>query len=291
MVRQRSVFDIVGPVMIGPSSSHTAGACRLGGLAREIFGEQPSHVKISLHGSFASTGPGHGTDLALVAGLLGMRPDDVRIPDALALAAQAGVDVEFAEVELGDVHPNTAQLEFTGPIGNTMLVCGSSLGGGDVVVTQIDGFEVEATGELPLLLVAHLDRPGEIAAVTSLLAESRANIASMQVSRERRGAGALMLIETDTEIDRVTAQRIEVQPGVTSVRRIAAIYGVAAGWGTGPCFCIAWACAWQSAQYCASWHRVHSFIETAPDFRSLMCRPCAQSAGCALGWHRRHLSS
>jgi len=209
--------------MIGPSSSHTAGACRLGALAREIFGEQPTSVRILLHGSFASTGPGHGTDLALVAGLLGMRPDDARIPRALDLARQAGIAVEFAEVDLGDAHPNTAQFEMVPAEGAPMLVRGSSLGGGDVVVTEIDTFDVEVTGELPLLLVSHVDRPGEIAAVTRLLADNDVNIASMQVSRERRGAGALMLIETDAEVDLATVREVESQPGVISVRRIAAI--------------------------------------------------------------------
>jgi L-serine dehydratase len=223
MARQRSVFDIVGPVMIGPSSSHTAGACRLGELARAIFAETPSHARIVLHGSFASTGPGHGTHLALVAGLLGMHPDDPRLPNALELAAERGLVVEFAEEDLGDTHPNTAQFELTGADGQTMCVRGCSLGGGDVVVNQIDHFEVEITGDLPVLVVGHVDRPGEIAAVTSLLAESGVNIASMQVSRERRGANALMLIETDAEVDRVTASRIAKQPGVESVRRISAV--------------------------------------------------------------------
>jgi L-serine dehydratase len=209
--------------MIGPSSSHTAGACRLGGLAREIFGEQPTHALVSLHGSFAFTGHGHGTDLALVAGLLGMRPDDDRIPHAIDLAAASGMAVEFAEVDLGDTHPNTAQFDLTGPAGHAMMLRGSSLGGGDVVVTEIDGFEVEATGELPLLLVAHVDRPGEIAAVTRVLADHRVNVASMQVSRERRGAGALMLIETDADVDAGVARQIASEPGVSSVRRIAAI--------------------------------------------------------------------
>jgi L-serine dehydratase len=209
--------------MIGPSSSHTAGACRLGELARAIFAETPMHARILLHGSFASTGPGHGTDLALVAGLLGMHPDDARLPRALDLAREAGLTVEFDEVDLGDAHPNTAQFEMTGPDGRTMTVRGSSLGGGDVVVVQIDHFAVEITGDLPVLVVGHVDRPGEIAAVTSLLAEGDVNIASMQVSREQRGANALMLIETDAEIDRVTAERIAKQPGVTSVRRVSAV--------------------------------------------------------------------
>jgi L-serine dehydratase len=223
MARQRSVFDIVGPVMIGPSSSHTAGACRLGELARAIFGEEPSSARILLHGSFASTGPGHGTDIALIAGLLGMHPDDPRIPSALILAEQTGMAVSFSEADLGDEHPNTAVFELEAADGRTMTVRGSSLGGGDVVVTDIDRFEVEVTGELPLLVVGHVDRPGEIAAVTSILAESNVNVASMQVSRERRGAGALMLIATDAEVDRVTAERIAKQPGVTSVRRVSAV--------------------------------------------------------------------
>ncbi|MDR3686438.1 MAG: L-serine ammonia-lyase, iron-sulfur-dependent subunit beta [Coriobacteriia bacterium] len=223
MARQRSVFDIVGPVMIGPSSSHTAGACRLGELARAIFAETPTHARILLHGSFASTGPGHGTDIALVAGLLGMHPDDERLPNALELARNSGLTVEFAEADLGDSHPNTAQFELCDAEGHTMCVRGSSLGGGDVVVNQIDHFEVEITGDLPVLVVGHVDRPGEIAAVTSLLAESDVNIASMQVSREQRGANALMLIETDAVVDRVTAERIAKQPGVTSVRRVSAV--------------------------------------------------------------------
>jgi L-serine dehydratase len=209
--------------MIGPSSSHTAGACRLGELARAIFAEKPSHVRILLHGSFASTGPGHGTDIALVAGLLGMHPDDARLPDALGLAAAAGIGVDFDQVDLGDAHPNTAEFQLTGPSGHMTCVRGSSLGGGDVIVTEIDAFEVEITGDLPLLVVGHVDRPGVIAAVTSLLAESGANIATMQVSRERRGAGALMLIATDTEIDSATAARVAETPGVTSVRRVSAV--------------------------------------------------------------------
>ncbi len=209
--------------MIGPSSSHTAGAVRLGALARSIFGETPASARILLHGSFASTGRGHGTDLALVAGLLGMRPDDARIPRAFDEARDAGLDFSYEQADLGEVHPNTAVFELTGHDGRTMCVRGSSLGGGDVLVTEIDGFEVEATGELPVLVVEHLDRPGEIAAVTSLLAESGVNIAEMRVARERRGARALMLIETDVEVDRITAERIDRQPGVTGVRRVAAV--------------------------------------------------------------------
>lgn len=209
--------------MIGPSSSHTAGAVRLGALARAVFGGQPAAARIALHGSFASTGRGHGTDLALAAGLLGLAPDDERIPHAFDLAREAGLDLSFAEKDLGATHPNTAEFELHAPDGREMLVRGSSLGGGDVVVTRIDGFDVEATGEFPLLVVEHQDRPGEIAGVTSVLADSGVNIAQMRVSRERRGARALMLIETDVPADEALATRIAGLPGITAVRRVAAV--------------------------------------------------------------------
>ncbi len=222
-MRQRSIFDIVGPVMIGPSSSHTAGAVRLGNLARAIFGEQPRRARILLHGSFASTGVGHGTDLAIVAGLLGFAPDDPRIKEATSLAHQAGMEVEFGLAELGDVHPNTAVLELEGESGRSARIVGSSLGGGDVAVTEIDGFDVEATGEFPTLVVEHEDRPGEIAAVSSILAEAGVNIAAMRVSREVRGGTALMLIETDVAVDAETAGRIAQVDAVHSVRSVPAV--------------------------------------------------------------------
>ncbi len=209
--------------MIGPSSSHTAGACRLGELARAIFGATPTRAHILLHGSFASTGHGHGTELALVAGLLGMHPDDARIPSAFGLAERTGLSFDFAEHDLGDAHPNSAVFLLADEDGREMTVQGSSLGGGDVVVTRIDGFDVEISGDLPVLVVGHFDRPGEIAAVTGVLAETHVNIASMQVSRERKGANALMLIATDAPVDRVTLQRVAAQTGVTSVRLIDAV--------------------------------------------------------------------
>ncbi len=206
--------------MIGPSSSHTAGAARLGALARAVVGATPREARIILHGSFARTGRGHGTDLALVAGLLGMAPDDERIPDALRLADEAGLALTFEEADLGEVHPNTARLELVDADGRTFVVQGSSLGGGDVVVTLVDDFPVEVTGELPALLVVHHDQPGVVAAVTARLAASVINIASMQVSRERRGARALMLIETDEPVPADVAAGIATLDGVTEVRVI-----------------------------------------------------------------------
>jgi L-serine dehydratase len=223
MVRQRSVFDIVGPVMVGPSSSHTAGAVRLGALTRGIAGGDVRSARITLHGSFAATGRGHGTDVALVAGLLGYAPDDERIPDAFAHAAHAGMRVTFADADLGDVHPNTARIEVETGVAATVLVQGSSVGAGDVEITLIDDFPVHLTGELPAIGVVHHDQPGVVAAVSARLAASVINIASMQVFRERRGARALMVIETDEPVDDEVAAGIAALPGITTVRAIPAV--------------------------------------------------------------------
>lgn len=219
MSTQRSLFDILGPVMIGPSSSHTAGAARLGLLARAIFGREPTEARIELHGSFASTGPGHGTDLALVAGLLGIAPDDPAMADALDAAKRAGLNVSFSEADLGEVHPNSVR--FTLSDGNeTLVIQGASIGGADVVVTRIGEFDVHADGRLPLLIVAHMDSPGEIAAVSGEIARDGANIAGMRVSRTRRGSSALMLIETDTPVSDAALEAIAGFKLITAVRRV-----------------------------------------------------------------------
>ena len=223
MARQRSIFDIVGPVMVGPSSSHTAGAVRLGALARAIAGGTPRSAAVTLHGSFASTGPGHGTDLAIIAGLLGFSPDDRRIPEARGLASAMGLEVRFAEADLGDVHPNTAELTIETTDGDRVIVRGSSVGAGDVEITLIDDFPVRLTGELPALGVIHHDQPGVVAAVSARLAAAGVNIASMQVYRERRGARALMIIETDTLVDAEAVAAISALAGVIGVRTVPAV--------------------------------------------------------------------
>jgi L-serine dehydratase len=217
------VFEVIGPVMIGPSSSHTAGAVRLGRLARSVLGETPQRALVTLHGSFASTGRGHGTDLALIAGLLGYAPDDERIRVADAEAKTAGLSVTFADEDLGEVHPNTARVAMTGADGRTVTVQGSSIGGADVVLTAIDDFDVAITGELPVLVVEHQDRPGVIASVSAVLARHGANIASMEVSRERRGARALMVIETDQPVGTDAIAAVADADAVTSVRAIPAV--------------------------------------------------------------------
>jgi L-serine dehydratase len=223
MAKVRSVFDVIGPVMVGPSSSHTAGAARLGRLARAILGRPPVRARITLHGSFASTGQGHGTDLALVAGLLGMAPDDERIPVAHRFAESAGLTTVFLEEDLGEVHPNTARIELESADGTRVTVEGSSIGGADILITRIDGFVVAISGELPVLIVEHTDRPGVVAAVTSVLAAHDANIASMEVSRERRGARALMVIETDQTPDDEMLGSVATVEAVTQVRTVPAV--------------------------------------------------------------------
>lgn len=223
MANQRSLFDIIGPVMIGPSSSHTAGAVRIGELARAVFGEQPTEAAIELHGSFASTGRGHGTDLALTAGLLGMAPDDPRIRVALQEAEAVGMRVAFADADLGEVHPNTARITLRGADGRALVVQGSSVGGADVVITRIDDFDVAISGELPVLIIEHHDQPGVIAAVSQTLAGHGANVASMEVSREMRGARALMVLETDQPVDDDTVVEIVRTPAVTGVRVVPAV--------------------------------------------------------------------
>jgi L-serine dehydratase len=223
VARVHSVFEVIGPVMIGPSSSHTAGAVRIGRLANAVFGGAPATARITLHGSFASTGRGHGTDLALVAGLLGFAPDDERIRVADAEARAAGIGISFADGDLGEVHPNTVRIERQDAGGRTVTVQGSSIGGADVVLTAIDDFEVAITGELPVLVVEHHDQPGVIASVSAVLADHGVNIASMEVSRERRGARALMVIETDQPVATDAIIAVSHADAVTGVRAVPAV--------------------------------------------------------------------
>ncbi len=198
--RQVSVFDIIGPIMVGPSSSHTAGAVRLGRIARTILGVQPDDALIELHGSFAQTGQGHGTHKAVVAGLLDMPADDDRIPHSFAVAAQMGLTFRFEVVDLGeDVHPNTARLTLSA--GNrTARVTGASVGGGMVKITNIQGYEVDFGGEYDTLLVIAEDRKGTVNAVTGWLLARNINVAYLQVGRRKRGGQALMIVEVDDPI-------------------------------------------------------------------------------------------
>jgi L-serine dehydratase len=195
-----SLFDILGPTMVGPSSSHTAGACRLGLMARAIAGGTPERATIRLHGSFAATGEGHGTHRALVGGLAGLAPDDLRLREAYDEAKAAGIQWEFEDVDLGeDAHPNTAIIEVERG-GEKTTLRGASVGGGRIVVTEVDGFAVELGGGYHTLVIVAHDEPGTIAAVATVLAGHHINLATMRVDRTGRNQDALMTIEADEPI-------------------------------------------------------------------------------------------
>jgi len=215
-----SLLDIIGPVMVGPSSSHTAGACRIGLFARGLVDGQPDSARIELHGSFARTGTGHGTDRAIAGGLLGFYPDDVRLRESLELAQQAGLALTFSNVKLrGEHHPNTTRI--TVKRGEQQaVVTGSSLGAGRILITSIDGFSVEVTGAFPTLVVVARDVPGIVATVTSALAQAGENIATMKVSRRQKGGEAIHLYELDTP---PTPEALEVLRAVPAVRMLRSI--------------------------------------------------------------------
>jgi L-serine dehydratase len=214
------LFDVIGPVMVGPSSSHTAGAIRLGRLARAAAGFAPARAVIQLHGSFAETGRGHGTDRGLVAGLLGWATDDSRLQNVAVHAAAAGLQIEFVRTDLGRVHPNTARFLLDGPAGERCEVQGSSVGGGAVLLTELDGWPVELAGLYDTLLVSHRDRPGALAAITGRLASFGLNIATMRVARRARGGEALSTLELDHAAPDKVRRELEVLSEVLWTRRI-----------------------------------------------------------------------
>jgi len=194
-----SILDIIGPVMVGPSSSHTAGACRLGLLARGLVGGAPDTALLELHGSFARTGEGHGTDKALAAGLLGFRPDDARIRTALEIADGEGLHYTFDKTTLSDnAHPNTVRITVERGSRRAMMT-GSSLGAGRVLVTDIDGYPVEITGNFFTIVIIAEDVKGSVARVTRILADHEVNIATLRLSRKQRGGDAFMVIECDED--------------------------------------------------------------------------------------------
>jgi L-serine dehydratase len=196
-----SLLDIIGPVMVGPSSSHTAGACRLGLLARCLVGGTPESARIELHGSFARTGEGHGTDKAIVGGLMGFRPDDERLRTALEIMEREGLDYRFEKTTLGeesDVHPNTVRISLTRGERHAVMQ-GSSLGAGRVLVTEIDGYPVEVTGNLHTIVLVAEDIKGSVARIASILADNNLNIATLRLTRKERGGDAFMVIEIDEQ--------------------------------------------------------------------------------------------
>ena len=206
--------------MVGPSSSHTAGAVRIGYIARRLLREEPKRIDLKLHGSFAATGNGHGTIKAIVAGLLGMREDDMRIPRALDIAKDKKILVDISAVRLKEAHPNSVLINLETDNGDTLEVEGSSIGGGRVVIREIDGLSVNFSGELPTLIVNHDDQPGHIAEITTILAQLKLNIAKMQVYRSERGGSAVAVIETDNSIPDCVISWLEGLPGINRVTYI-----------------------------------------------------------------------
>jgi len=218
-----SVFDIMGPIMIGPSSSHTAGAERLGKAARNICGSDIKGATFYLHGSFAKTYKGHGTDRALVAGILGMETDDENIKESFAIAEKHGIEIVFKEVDLGDVHPNTVKIELTKSDDTKVTVTGSSIGGGNIMINNIDGDDVEFSGKFPVVIIRHKDKPGMLSKISLIIALYGINIATLKVGRQTKGMIATTVIESDNVIPEEAVHEIQRIDSVSSVRTLGAI--------------------------------------------------------------------
>ena len=195
------VFDILGPIMIGPSSSHTAGAVRIGKYARSVLGKTPVKAVIRFSGSFAKTYKGHGTDKAVIAGILGMDTDDSRIRNSMQIATEEGLDFTFIEEDIDGAHPNTAEITLTDADGRSALIQGASIGGGNIVINKINDTEVSISGKSDTLVIPHDDVPGMIAVVTNILAEKGVNVHGFSLGRDRKGGIAVMTIEIDGNID------------------------------------------------------------------------------------------
>lgn len=216
-MKKYDVFDIIGPIMIGPSSSHTAGAARLGKVARAIANGYIDRVTFLLHGSFGKTYKGHGTDRALVAGILGMEPSDGRLKDSLEIAKNSGLHIEFKEEDLGDRHPNTVKFLIHTTDGRETQIMGSSIGGGCIVINEVNGQEVDFTGEYPTLIISHRDVPGAVSKVTTILYDNNINIAFMKVFRTDKGKAATMVFEVDNILSKDVVDKIKRVEAVDKV--------------------------------------------------------------------------
>ena len=211
------LFDMIGPVMIGPSSSHTAGAARIGLMARTLLGEDVQAAEIGFHGSFARTYKGHGTDRAVAGGLMGMQVDDPRLRDSLELARAAGISLHFAPVSIRGAHPNTVRLDVVGARGGKLHMEAASVGGGLISIRKLDGMRVEFSGKENTLIIHHRDEPGMIAAVTGRIAAGGMNIATMQVFRQQAHEEAMMVLEMDEAVPEEVLLSLTSLPNVSSV--------------------------------------------------------------------------
>ena len=212
-----NIFEILGPVMVGPSSSHTAGAVRIGYVCRKLMGEKIVTADIELYGSFLLTGKGHGTPQAIVAGLLGMTPDDARIPDSFEIAKAQGLKFTIGEAKLKEAHPNSVLLKLTGESGKELEVIGESLGGSIINIAQIDGLPANISGDYPTLIASNMDVPGMVAKVSKVLFEAKINIAQMHLYRASRGKNSVLIAECDQEIENKTLNDIRDLGGIMKV--------------------------------------------------------------------------
>ena len=219
------IFDVLGPIMIGPSSSHTAGAARLGKIARTIVNKPIKDVTFLLHGSFKETYKGHGTDRALVAGILGMMPDDERLRDALLIAEKDGLEVHFLPADFGQVHPHTVKILMTDCDDINWEVLGSSIGGGLVEIYEINGNKVKITGEYPTIITCHDDIPGTVSKVSTLFYDNDINIAHMTLVRSQKGKDATMTFEVDNNVSEELIAAIKAVEGVNRVILINSLGG------------------------------------------------------------------
>lgn len=216
-------FDIIGPIMIGPSSSHTAGAVRIGKYARSILGATPVKAHIRFSGSFAKTYKGHGTDKAVIAGILGMDTDDARIRVSMDVAKEEGLAFEFEEADIDGAHPNTAEITLEDAEGRTAQIQGASVGGGNIVINKINGTVVSINGKSDTLVIPHQDIPGMIAVVTKILAEKGVNVHGFSLCRDHKGGTAVMTIEIDGDINESVQGAILENPHIFSCTILKAI--------------------------------------------------------------------
>lgn len=219
-MKYRTIFDIIGPIMIGPSSSHTAGAARIGNVSRTLLGKQPKWVEISFYGSFAKTYKGHGTDLAIVGGVLGFDTSDQRIKDSLKIAEDLGIDINIEIESAVTDHPNTAKVRLGTSAEDALELVGISIGGGKIEIIELNSFQLKLSGNHPAILVVHDDRYGVIAAVSNVLAKHEINIGHMEVSRKEKGKEALMVIEVDQNPADNLLMEVGSLPNISKVTKI-----------------------------------------------------------------------
>ncbi len=215
-----SVFDILGPIMIGPSSSHTAGACRLGGMARQMLQNEPKQATIYLHDSFQKTRFGHGTELAILGGVLGLEPENHDLKNAKKLADHRNLSFTFQALELPGEHPNSCQVNLKDKDGHSISITGSSIGGGRIIISKVDDFQVNLSGQFHALITKHTDRPGIVYRVTKAISSKDINIAYMQVSRTRKGKLASLIVETDQAIPTDIKEQLREDPDIEQIRVI-----------------------------------------------------------------------